>query len=101
MAFTKHMKRCKTGIAENINTLEHPVHMDATQADKCINTEAHLPPFSLMITLTPPPSLCIMAPSLLRCELKGGSGELKDIGVPARGDSQFIERERDMLCSIS
>ena len=35
-----------------------------------------------------------MAPSLLRCELKGGSGELKDIGVPARGDSQFIERER-------
>ena len=37
-----------------------------------------------------------MAPSLLRCKLKGGSGELKDIGVPARGDSQFIERERDM-----
>ena len=54
MAFTKHMKRCKTGIAENINTLNHPVHMDATQADKCIYTEAHLPPFSLMITLTPP-----------------------------------------------
>ena len=31
---------------------------------------------TLKMTLTPPPTLCILAPSLLRCEVKGGSGEL-------------------------